>query len=410
MNRFLIPLTLLIAASAIPDVAHAASRPGDGSHAQRSAQHGSRSGGKASGKADRKSSGKADRNNSRKSPERAAPERDAPERTAPERADSRSEAGGTRPRAANEASPARQPVTRSVDLGGAHGQRSPASGAHHPNAAPSNYRAKPAQSHNQRHNPREAVQHRAAATARSHSVAARGHAHGRAHGRTATWHRNYAAARNHYSWYQSRGWFTRWAPGRPHHWYHGVFVYGPAPWSPPPPSGHSRASVPERSVSHAGDLTIGLRGSSYTSGYKAGAPYSDLGLGVAARYRFVDALGLEVQWVYHDDTWSQGTQRIEQPLSASLQLFAMPWARVNPYLVAGLTVTQRNVQDKVGPTFVEENRAAVGPHIGLGIDFNLSEHTSLSLDGRYLAYANIEPNDAARAGALQGNLGLNFSF
>jgi opacity protein-like surface antigen len=153
-----------------------------------------------------------------------------------------------------------------------------------------------------------------------------------------------------------------------------------------------------------------VRASSYTSGYKAGAPYSDLGLGVAARYRFVDALGLEVQWVYHDDTWSQGTQRIEQPLSASLQLFAMPWARVNPYLVAGVTVTQRNVQDKVGPTFVEENRAAVGPHIGLGLDFNLSEHSSLTLDGRYLAYANLDPNDAARAGALQGNLGLNFSF
>jgi hypothetical protein len=396
MNRFLIPLTLLFAAATIPEVAHAASRHGDAGHGQRASQH--------SGRAARTSGTSSSKRASRTATKRSAPEHGAAEHSAADHKAADHNAQG--PRAANEAAPAQHPVMRSVDFGGTESHRS-ASGAAH--AGPSNYRAKtvsrsaPAQ--------REAVQHHAAATARSHSVAAHvAAARGRDRHRAATWHRHYVSAHHHYAWYQPRGWFHRWAPGRPHYWYHGVFVYGPAPWSPPPPPGHPRATVPERTVSHAGDLTIGVRGASYASGYKNGAPYSDLGLGVAARYRFVDALGLEAQWVYHDESWSQGTQRIEQPLSASLQLFAMPWARVNPYLVAGVTVTQRNVQDKVGPTFVEENRAAFGPHIGLGLDLNLSEHTSLTLDGRYLAYANLEPNDAARAGALQGNLGINFSF
>ena len=419
MNRFLIPLTLLFAAATIPEVAHAASRHGNAGHAQRSSQHSARSASKGTASKNTASKRGASKNTDAK---RSAPERNTATRTAPEHntaehnaADrsahgTRAESSNDRTHAASEASPAQRPVMRSVEFGGAQTHRS-APAASHSGAAPSNYRAKPTSRSAPSHAQREAVQHHAAATARSHSVAAHVAAgRGRAHGRTAAWHRHYAAAHHHYAWYQPRGWFHRWAPGRPHYWYHGVFVYGPAPWSPPPPPGHPRASVPEREVSHAGDLTIGVRGASYTSGYKNGAPYSDLGLGVAARYRFVDALGLEVQWVYHDESWTQGTQRIEQPLSASLQLFAVPWARVNPYLVAGVTVTQRNVQDKVGPTFVEENGAAIGPHIGLGLDINLSEHSSLTLDGRYLAYANLDPNDAARAGALQGNLGVNFSF
>jgi hypothetical protein len=415
MNRFLIPLTLLFAAATLPEVAHAASRHGNAGHAQRSSQHSAsaRSASKGTARKGTARKGTASKGTaSKNTAKRTAPEHNTADHKAAEHNThgTRAEASNDRARPASEASPAQRPVMRAVEFGGAQTHRS-APTASHSGAAPSNYRAKPTSRSAPSHAQRDGVQRHAAATARSHSVAAHVAAgRGRAHGRTAAWHRHYAAAHHRYAWYQPRGWFHRWKPGRPHYWYHGVFVYGPAPWSPPPPPGHPRASVPERTVSHAGDLTLGVRGASYTSGYKNGAPYSDLGLGVAARYRFVDALGLEVQWVYHDDSWSQGTQRIEQPLSASLQLFAVPWARVNPYLVAGLTVTQRNVQDKVGPTFVEENRAAIGPHLGLGLDINLSEHSSLTLDGRYLAYANLDPNDAARAGALQGNLGVNFSF
>ena len=88
----------------------------------------------------------------------------------------------------------------------------------------------------------------------------------------------------------------------------------------------------------------------------------------------------------------------------------IPWAKVNPYLLGGITVTQRNYQDLVGGRVIDENRATWGPHLGLGLEFNLSQQTSLSLDARYLAALNLQPDDAARSGAVQGNLGLNFYF
>lgn len=117
-----------------------------------------------------------------------------------------------------------------------------------------------------------------------------------------------------------------------------------------------------------------------------------------------------MQWLYHDDTWQEGTERIEQPFSASLELFAIPWAKVNPYLLGGVSVTKRNFQDHTAGGFLDTETAVWGPHVGLGLEFNLGKSTSLSFDGRYLSYLNVQPDDPSRHGALQGNMGLNFYF
>lgn len=258
-----------------------------------------------------------------------------------------------------------------------------------------------------RHAAQVARTHRHAAAV--HHASAGRHAYA-AHAEASRWRHNYV--RHHYGharWHRPVTWFRPWYPGRPHYWYHGVFVYGPAPVYARTEGGG--APAPERKVNHEGQFALGVRGATYISGYTNGANYGDFGLGIAARYRPVEALGLELQWNYHDDTWAEGTERIQQPLSASVQLFAAPWTMVNPYALAGLTLTNRNIQDDTGNRAEVTSEASFwGPHAGLGLELGLSDKTSLNVDGRWIGYLNRPEGDAAYPGAFQGNLGVNFYF
>ncbi len=314
---------------------------------------------------------------------------------------------------------------RPVSFGqpGAPGAPGTLPGASRGNFAPSNFRGPGPAGQNERQGNQGG---NAQNTARDHRNAGhqyaqndprgdahRDHAHDEAWARThraESYRDRYEDSRRHYDWYQPRGWFRPWYPGAPHYWYTGVFVYGPPPGAPPPPAGHPRAELPPRKARHAGELSLGVRAGVFDSGYVNAPGYSDTGLGLAARYRFNDPLGVEVQWMYHDDTWQQGTSRIESPLSGSLELFAMPWARVNPYLLGGLSTTKRDFHDKTAGGLVEGTGFAWGPHVGVGLEFNLGKQTSLSFDARYLSFVNLPPDDSSRRGALQANAGLNFYF
>ena len=454
MNRFLVPLSLLAALGCMPDTAEAATGPVVmGAHAPHKAARKSRPGSKpASRPASRPSAPQSkpaaqpshsdNRPSQPAQPSRSDNRPSQPDNHA-DHSDSRPDSNrsdnreGVRPgEHAVLGENSRLPVgPRNVDFGGprapgaggpvSHSPGSPANlrGATPVSRDPSGHSAASHESADRGHSDHTeatARDHRDAAYAAHSAVAndprreadaARRNAATRAHhhDRAEAYHHAYSQAHRHYSWYQPRGWFVRWTPGRPRYWYHGVFVYGPAPWSPPPPRGEHRAAPP-RHADHAGDLSIGLRGATYGGAYKNGAHFGDFGLGLAARYRFNDPLGVEMQWVYHDDTWQKGTERIEQPFSGSLELFAIPWAKVNPYLLGGITVTQRNYQDTVHGQEIDENRATWGPHVGLGLEFNLSQHTSLNFDARYLSALNLQPDDAARPGAFQANMGLNFYF
>lgn len=246
---------------------------------------------------------------------------------------------------------------------------------------------------------RAANAHHAAVVAHRHDVAARD-----------AW-----AARHHaHGWGYARPWY----PGRPHYWYHGVFVYGPPPVVVTEPVAASRGTpteashaAPKRAVNHEGDLSVGIRGGSYVSGYKNGDSFGDAGLGLAARYRPIEPLGLELAWTYHDQSWTKGSERIEQPLTASVELFAFPWTKVNPYALAGVTVTQRNVDEHFdfGPTYTS-NQTLWGPTGGVGIEFGLGKQASLNFDARWTGYVNKPVDDPSVAGAFQGNMGLNVYF
>lgn len=206
-------------------------------------------------------------------------------------------------------------------------------------------------------------------------------------------------------------WYSPWRVGHPHYWYHGVFVYGPSDAGDGGGQSRGQAKGPQREVSRDGEWSIGLRGASYLSGFEDGSTYGDAGLGVALRYRPIESLGFEAAWTYHDAAWSGAATRIQQPLQVSAELFAFPWSRVSPYVLGGITMTDRNIAEPAvfGKTF-ETEQDLWGPHGGLGIEFGLGKSASLNFDARFIGYVNKPTNDPSRTGALQANMGLNFYF
>ncbi len=225
---------------------------------------------------------------------------------------------------------------------------------------------------------------------------------------------------------------ARWAPSwhryhlrgvprhSPRYWAAGIFVYSP------PPRSHrvvvvdgggnrvKNATTPSRAVDRNNSFSVGLRGGSYVSGYTDGGGYGDMGLGLSLAYRPVEAVGFDLTWMHHSDSWDENTERAQDPISASIELFAFPWTRVSPYGFVGLTVTPRAADDvyptRTGETIYKANDALFGPHAGLGIEFALGSSAALSFDGRYIGYVDRQEGDTAAPGALQGQMGLNFYF
>lgn len=245
-------------------------------------------------------------------------------------------------------------------------------------------------------------------------------------------HQRPAAGRKpHHVVHHHAGVPPRWAPSyhryhlrgvpryAPRYWAAGVFVY-----SPPPPrhrvvvvdgAGKRVADAePTRAVDRNQSFSVGLRGGSYMSGYQDGGGYGDLGLGLAVRYRPVEAVGLELSWMHHSDTWDDQAERAEDPLSASVQLFAFPWTRVSPYVFTGITVTPREADDTyyngLEYTHYQANDALAGPHLGLGIEFAVGKQASIGFDGKYVGYIDRQDGDATYPGAFQGSMGLNMYF
>ncbi|MEC7947029.1 MAG: outer membrane beta-barrel protein [Myxococcota bacterium] len=219
----------------------------------------------------------------------------------------------------------------------------------------------------------------------------------------------------------------RWAPDyhrggldhlprhHPKYWGSGVFLYNP------PSSVHKvtvieqgggtqtiekNADKPLRAVDRAGSFAVGLRGGNYLGRAADGERHSDSGIGIAARFRLVEALGVEVGWSRHRDSWEADATRITDPLSVSGQLFAFPWTRVSPYLSAGYTWTNRSA----GPGGGQEQ--VKGPHAGVGLELAIGESAAIGAEGRYSHYGQLDNISAnlQRAGALQGTLGMTFYF
>ena len=211
----------------------------------------------------------------------------------------------------------------------------------------------------------------------------------------------------------------------PRYWGAGVFYYNP------PPRRHRTVVVnrtvtgskagradtaPTRAIDRNGDFAIGLRGGTYGTEYLGGGGYSDAGIGLTARFRPVEAVGLEVAYEHHSQNFEEDTERINNPLQTSVQVYAFPWTRVSPYATLGLTWNSRSLTDSYYniETFsydvAEAEDTLFGPHAGLGLELALGENAALNFEGRYINYLNVEADDVSAPAAVQGTAGVNFYF
>lgn len=147
------------------------------------------------------------------------------------------------------------------------------------------------------------------------------------------------------------------------------------------------------------------------SGYSGDASFGDFGLGLAARYRGNEALGLEVAYGYYNDSFTADAERVTQPVSASVELFAFPWTKASPYALGGLSWTARSYKDTLPNGTTDEIKdVQFGPHAGLGLELAVGENSSLNLEGRYTHFVSREEGDDSAPGSLQGTVGLNLYF
>lgn len=207
------------------------------------------------------------------------------------------------------------------------------------------------------------------------------------------------------------------APWQPAYWSAGVFVYA----APPPQAAgarrapaQARATAPARDVDRSNSLSVGLRSGSFMSSYEGGASYGDFGVGVTARYRANEAIGLEASYGYFSDTFTADSERVSQPMSASVELFAFPWTKVSPYMLGGVTWTARSYNDTYTSISGAEEFTAkdlqFGPHGGVGLELAAGENASLNLEGRYTHFVTHSDDDNSAPGALQGLVGVNLYF
>ena len=248
---------------------------------------------------------------------------------------------------------------------------------------------------------------------------------------------NRPSSRNSHRVYRANWAPKRWAPS--YHRYHikGVPRYSPRYWGAgvfyynPPPRRHRTVVVnrtvtgskagrsdttPTRAIDRNGDFAFGLRGGTYGTEYLGGGGYSDAGIGLTARFRPVESIGLEVAYEHHSQNFEDDTERINNPLQTSVQVYAFPWTRVSPYATLGLTWNSRSLTDTYynNETFsydvAEAQDTLFGPHAGLGLELALGDSAALNFEGRYINYLNVEQDDVSAPAAVQGTAGVNFYF
>lgn len=198
--------------------------------------------------------------------------------------------------------------------------------------------------------------------------------------------------------------------------YHGVFVFGPRPVHHTHYHGSnasvSQGHLPSRKIDRDDSLAVGLRMGSLYGGYSAGGAYADLGLGFNIRYRPEEALGLELALQSYNVDTADST-RHQTVGQASVELFAFPWSRVSPYVLTGVTMTGRSIDDDYydnGIRTAQANDVLTGLHGGIGLELAIGERLALDLEGRYIGYLDKPAQDASWPGGFQTTAGLAYHF
>jgi opacity protein-like surface antigen len=176
-------------------------------------------------------------------------------------------------------------------------------------------------------------------------------------------------------------------------------------------SGSSGYVAPQidRKVDRYDSFSLGAKLGTTLGAYGGGGSYSDAGIGVAARYRLAEPIGLELAYNYSSSTDPDDPTRYTHMVQPSVQFFLFPWTRVSPYGTVGLTFdttydADRGVNGQAQPI----KDSAWGAHAGLGIEFAIGDNLALDIEGRGIRYVEGHPDTLNTQ--LQTSVGLNYYF
>ena len=194
---------------------------------------------------------------------------------------------------------------------------------------------------------------------------------------------------------------------------HGTLIYGPTldshdkyanAGNKKRPTVVAKKDLPDRNVNRKGSLAAGIRGGTLMHGYTDGNSHSDLGLGVMARYRPTEAMGLQLDLTHHADTLL-GAQRGQTLLSGSAEVFVFPWNNLSPYALVGVTSNGRGGIPGLG-----EQDNMTGAHVGAGLEIAFGGNMAFDVEARYIGWLNQDAGELANPGAVSANAGLVFHF
>ena len=193
----------------------------------------------------------------------------------------------------------------------------------------------------------------------------------------------------------------------------GVFMYNPPPKrhqvkvveKNPVTGSMQSVRMPSRAVDRRGSFALGLKGGTLVEQEVDASQLSgDMGYGIVARFRPIEAFGIEGSWMRHEDASSGALVR--DPLSVSAQLFAFPWTRLSPYVTGGVTF-----DGPASRASAPEAGRRMTPHAGLGLELALGRSIAVDIEGRYLSQMQALSDDPlSEGGAVQATAGLLVHF
>jgi opacity protein-like surface antigen len=214
---------------------------------------------------------------------------------------------------------------------------------------------------------------------------------------------------------------NRFSKTDPRRWGAGVLAYNPpkkkevkvAPYANGKQIG--KAQRIRRNVNRNGQISLGVQGLNYWSGYTDGKDYIDPGLGISLGIRKFEFLGAEISAAqFSDSVMMQHPERLNQPFQAVGQIYLFPWTKVSPFVSAGVAANALKVQDtyqwKGNQKQAKQNSLLLGTVLGAGVEFNVAKHFGLKAEGRYFDYRNLEKQQPANNNAVLISMGMSLYF
>lgn len=176
------------------------------------------------------------------------------------------------------------------------------------------------------------------------------------------------------------------------------------------PESFLREDDPVTHAAIAPGFSLGIRGS-YMGDPNEDFDDGELFGGLVARVHIFDMLSLEGFGAYHRED-DEGVETDVWPVQVSALLYFFPNSPVSVYVVGGVGWYFYDVEFDHPFEDLDFDDEVFGYHAGLGIEFQIARHFSLTIDGRYIWLEDSDDfiPEVSDDEAYQLMGGLNFDF